>query len=113
MSSFRTYTIYGIRYGTGVFDKGTISAGTENSFQFIASVQSLNGRELLTLPEGQRQVETYKVFTDYELKTVDEKNKTKADRITLFGKKFDIIKVEIWQNKVVPHYKAIASLVNA
>ena len=113
MSSFRTYTIAGKRYAASSFDKGRWTDGSESDISFKASVQPLKGNELLTLPEGYREKETYRLYTSFQLLTADEKNKKIPDRVTIFGKKFDIIKVDIWQNKVIPHYKAIASLVDA
>lgn len=113
MSSFRVYTISGTRYGIGTWTKGKYTPGTSSSIQFTASVQPLSGREKLTLPEGVREKVEYKLYTDFQLLTVDEKTSKNADRVVLFGKTYEIVKVEIWQNKVIPHYKALASLIDA
>ena len=42
-----------------------------------------------------------------------EEELSKPDRVVIFGKSYDIIKVDAWQNNVIPHYKAIASLIDA
>jgi len=113
MSSFRTYILSGIRYAASTRVKGQVSPGATSSIEFTASVQPLTGKEKLALPEGVRENATYRLYTDYELKTADESGNKKADRVTIFSKTYEIIIVEIWQNKVIPHYKAIASLIDA
>lgn len=113
MSSFRTYTLDGKRFAASVNVKGRWTDGAEAAFQFTASVQPLKGNELLTLPEGLREKETYKLYTSTQLFTARENDDKKPDKVQIFGKTFEIIKVEIWQNKVIPHYKAIASLIDA
>lgn len=112
-SSFRTYDVDGVRYDAGTENKGRYVPGATNPIEFSASVQPLTGNEKLTLPEGIREKETYRIYTDFELHTSNEKDKKKADRVTLFGKTFEIVRCDIWQNKVIPHYKAIASLIDA
>ena len=113
MSSFRTYTITGKRYAASTNTKGRWVDGADSPISFKASVQPLRGNELLTLPEGQREKETYRLYTSFQLFTANESDKKKPDRVTIFDKEFDIIKVDVWQNKVIPHYKAIESLIDA
>lgn len=113
VSSFRKYALTGTRYSAGSNAKGIITPGSTSPISFTSSVQPLNGKEMETLPEGRRQAETYRLYTDFALNTVDEKNKVKADRVVIFTKTFEIIKVDVWQNQVIPHYKAIASLIDA
>jgi len=113
MSSFRTYTLDAKRYDGSTNTKGRWSPGAETPFTFIASVQPLRGSELLTLPEGQRERETYKLYTSTKLNGANESNKTKPDKIQLFDKTFEVLIVEIWQNKVIPHYKVIVSKIDA
>ena len=86
-----------------------------DSFQIKASVQPLDGKTLATLPENQRTLETYRVYTSTELKTIREKEvpKLKADRITIFGRLFEVIRVDNWQNGLINHYKAIVSGIDA
>lgn len=103
-------TVNGIRYGAGTYTKGQYSPGAETELIIQASVQPLAGRELDLLPEGRKELESYKLYTTFELRTANQANQTQSDEITLFGKSFEVIKVENWQNAVLPHYKAIVSL---
>ncbi len=113
MSSFRKYTIDAKRFAASSNVKGRWTDGTETPFTFAASVQPLKGNELLTLPEGQREKESYKLYTSTQLFTANESEKKKPDKIQLFDKTFEVIIVEPWQNSVIPHYKAIVSLIDA
>jgi hypothetical protein len=113
VSSFRTYTIDGKRFAAGSNDKGRYVPGADSDIQFTASVQPLSGHEKLTLPEGVREKSAYRLYTSFQLFTSREGDNKKADRVTLFGETYEIIRVDVWQNKVIPHYKAIASLIDA
>ncbi len=113
MSSFRTYTLAGTRYAASTMTKGIATPGATSVIGFTSSVQPLSGKEKLILPEGIREKEAYKLYTSFALKTVDEVAKTKADRITIFGKTFEVVKLAIWQNNVIPHYKVIVSGIDA
>lgn len=110
-SSFRQ-SISGTRFDPDTNVKGRLVPGGSSPLNFTASVQPLSGDENLTLPESLRESQNYWLYTDTKLQTTDEKNKTKADQVTLFSKTFQIIRVEAWQNGVIPHYKALASLIN-
>lgn len=112
-SSFRVHKLTGLRFEADSLDHGILERGDSDEFEFTASVQPVSGNEKVSLPEGVREREMYRLYTDYALKTADETAKTTADRVTLFGKLFEVISVEIWQNKVIPHYKAIVSLIYA
>ena len=103
-------TIAGIRYAAGSYTKGQYSPGAETPIEIQASVQPLAGRELDILPEGRKELESYKVYTTFELRAANQNNQTQSDEITLFGKSFEVIKVENWQNAVIPHYKALVTL---
>jgi hypothetical protein len=113
MSSFRVHTITGIRFATGTREKGRYVPGADSPIEFKASVQPLSGHEKLTLPEGIREKSAYRLYTSFQLYTSQEDDDKKADRVTLFDDVYEIIRVDVWQNQVIPHYKAIASLIDA
>jgi len=66
------------------------------------------------LPEGRRESEAYRLYTDFELKTVRKESgdKLNADTVTIDGKKFEVLSVAKWRNDVINHYKAVVSLAN-
>lgn len=70
---------------------------------------------MLLLPENRRQAVTYRLFTDYQLRTADPVTQINADRVTILDKAgaarvFEVISVAEWSNGIIPHCKAIVSL---
>jgi len=106
VSSLRNFTLSIRRLGSGTYVDGTWKAEAENApFTIRASVQPLKPKEMETLPEGRRNSQAYRIYTDVELHTVRDQN---PDRVELFGEEFEILSVEVWQNQVIPHFKAVA-----
>lgn len=66
----------------------------------VGSVQPLNGRDLLLLPEGQRERESRKIYTTTELKT--------DDKIEFNDKLWEVSNVDelFGLDGILDHYKA-------
>lgn len=104
----------------GAYDvHGRWQESTGQPFTIEGSVQPLRARELNSLPEGRRASAAFRIYTDFRLRTVDDKALKNPDRITFRVPSYDttaplrtyeVISVEEWQNGIVPHYKAIVSL---
>jgi hypothetical protein len=94
--------------GAGYFDAGVWTEGSLTPISFDASVQPLTPKEMQMLPEGRIVSQGYRLYTDYELKTVDTGVGKNPDRVTLFGLEFEVVSVGIWQSGILPHYKAVA-----
>lgn len=107
-------TINGDRFsaGGGHDAEGDYIQSSTTPLQIRGSVQPTPANELRSLPEGRRNKESYTVFTKTQLFTVRESGNIKADRLTLFGRPFEVVSVANWQNKVIPHYEAIAQLID-
>ena len=97
------------RKSAGAYVDGVWVEGSETAFTFYGSKQPLSGKDMLSLPEGRRDRETYLIYTSTELKSVDVNNQVNPDIIVLNGNDFEIIQVESWQNGIYNHYKAVAS----
>ena len=69
-----------------------------------ASVQPVGANEMQQLPEGRRTNETFKMYTDIKLRTVDEQN---PDDLFIDGERFEVISVASYQSNVINHYKII------
>ena len=67
--------------------------------------------EMVLLPEGRREKQSYKLYTDTELFIADMLNQKNADLVTIMEKVFEIVGVFPNQSGVISHYKAIAALV--
>ncbi len=104
----------------GAFDDvtGRWEETTGKPFTIEASIQPLGPRELKSLPEGRNPSATFRLYTDFRLRTVDEKARANPDRVTLaiggdtLIRTYEVISIAEWQNGIVPHYKAIVSLLD-
>ncbi len=100
----------------GAYDEnGRWQESAVNAFTFEASVQPLSAREIKSLPEGRRAAASFRLYTDYPLRTVDDKNGRNPDRVLIadragFERAYEVVSVEDWGNGIVPHYKAVVSL---
>jgi hypothetical protein len=104
--SLRNFILSIRRLASGQYVDGTWTTEAEIApFDIIASVQPLTPKEMKTLPEGRRNSQAYRIYTDIELHTTRHQN---PDRVQLFGEEFEILSVEVWQNQIISHYKAIA-----
>lgn len=112
MTGFRQ-ALTGYRYNAAdTFTKGIRTAASKSTISFTASVQPMGAKDMLALPEGRRDREAFRLYTDFELKTSDESTLVNADQVTVRGHLYEVISVEIWQNNVIPYYKAIVSRLN-
>lgn len=98
------------RHKAGEYINGIWTEDEEpEEFYIKASVQSVEPEILQILPEGQRSSETYTLFTDYEMKTVDVKLGKKADIVIIDNEKFVVFKVSKMKNLIQPtaHYEVV------
>jgi hypothetical protein len=88
-------------YVNGVYVSGATSTST-----IRASVQPTTSDDLLSLPEGRRSSGSFRLYTNDQ---ISEQTATHdPDIVTLFGEKYEIVKVFKWDNGVIPHLKALA-----
>jgi hypothetical protein len=91
----------------GSYINGHWVEGKTQTLNIMATVEPLSGNDLLLLPEGERTKEAIRIYTDSELKTVDEFAKRKADVVNYFGKCFEVQVVKRW-TQLIPHFACIA-----
>ena len=99
--TLRTFAV-GSRGTDGRFTAGAL---TDTTIQ--ASVQPVNGQELQTLPEGDRQRDWLKVYTLATLKTNNQHTQIPADRIVIDTIVYEVRQVWPWRTRApLPHFKA-------
>ena len=87
---------------------GRYTAGASVDTPIQASVQPLNGRDLQTLEEGDRQKDTKKFYTLASVKTADQHTGDSADHLIVDGISYEARKVQRWRpNAPLPHFKVI------
>lgn len=107
-------TIY--RQVGGSYFQGRWTGQTETSFSITASIQPTTGEELMTLPEGRRNRKTYALFTSTKIELID--NAQNPDQIDIYGERYEVVRVEPWQNNpsifgIVNHFKFFAQKLEA
>ena len=98
------------RLAAGSYVNGNWVEGAEISGTIVASIQPLTPQETQTLPEGERSSEFIRIYTATKLNKTNEVALTKGDKITYNGRDYEVKKVEDWTAYRIPHYKAIAVL---
>ncbi len=102
----RKFVIPVSRFGAPVNVDGIVETTVSETFNIRASVQPLNnGQATQYLVDLRDAREVYRVYTDAELLPADEQQQ--ADKMTVFGREFEVRSCENWQNGIKPHYKAI------
>jgi hypothetical protein len=93
----------------GDWCEGRFERGKTKEFEIEASVQPLRGNEIKQLPEHRRTAEAVKIYTEFKLRTSDEKNQLPADRLLHDGKVFEVHSVMNWSiGTDIPHFKVVA-----
>lgn len=93
--------LIGYRPGKGAYANGIWVPGGASFISLLTSVQPAGESDLKLLPEGRREARAY---TLYSRNLIAEE-----DIYLIQGEPYEVLRVGVWQNKVIPHYKAIAS----
>lgn len=99
MSSFRQ-TVTGERPGVGSYIGGVWTPMTPAALSIRASVQPASENELKLLPEGRREYGAYALRTATLIMM--------GDVFLIGGERHEVIKRQVWQNGVIPHYLGVA-----
>jgi len=111
--SLRNRTLTISRLGSGGYDASGkyVPDASPSEFDIKCSVQPLAGEEVNLLPEGRRENAAYRVYTDTLLRTAKRGSSGhNADQTTIDGEEFECLRVEVWQNSIIPHYEAVFAL---
>jgi hypothetical protein len=92
---------------SGSYVRGIWTPGKASEFEIQATVEPLDGQDLLLIPEGERTKEMIRIYSELELKTADEACARKADVVRYQGKLYEVHKVKTW-TQLIPHFETIA-----
>ena len=84
-----------------------VDGATSRVLTIQASVQPLLGKDVKTLPENRRSVESYVLYTNTNLSVLDELTGLRGDTVAINGRNYEIVARHDWQNSVISHYKYI------
>jgi hypothetical protein len=104
------------RKAAGTYVNGIWVEGGETLIVITASIQPTTGEEMLSLPEGRRNRKTYSLFTSTKINLIS--TGTNPDQVQIFGERFEVVRVEPWQNNppvfgIVNHFKFFAQALEA
>ena len=85
---------------------GKVILGTPEALTIQASVQPADRVQMEALPQLRDYKQMFKLFSDSELFTA-EPSLREADIVTIYGREFETVTVEPWQNGVRSHYKIL------
>ena len=99
------------RKAAGTYINGIWVEGAETLIPITASVQPTTGEEMLSLPEDRRNSKSYALFTSTKVEVIH--TGANPDQIVIFGERYEVIRVEPWQNRpavfgIINHYKFYA-----
>lgn len=84
-------------------DDGLFVEGAVSTLTIHASVQPLTGEALQALPEAQRTIEGYSLYTDSTLHVASQDLGTTADVVTINGVAFTVQRQQAWGNGIINH----------
>ena len=91
--------ITGTRKTTGEYVNGVWTPAVPAPLTIASSVQPTTGDDMQRLPEGRRIDAAYTLRSKSEIRN--------GDVFDLFGVDHEVVRVEPWQNGVIPHYMAL------
>lgn len=89
-----------LRPGADAYVGGLWQEDAASPVSIRSSVQPTKESDLKLLPEGRRLFASFTLYSKTEIK--------EEDRVELFGSMYEVLHVARWQNRILPHYKAIA-----
>jgi len=84
----------------GSYVDGVWAPGSPVTVQISGSVQPASENELKLLPEGRREDGAYAIRSLQELRA--------GDVVPIGGEDHEVVRRQVWQNGVIPHYVGIA-----
>lgn len=99
MSLFRQ-AVTGERLGVGSYVSGLWVPATPTALTIQASIQPASENDLKLLPEGRCEDGAYALRSASEILA--------GDVYIIGGERHEIIKRQVWQNGVIPHYLGVA-----
>ncbi len=91
---------------TSISDSGEIVLGTPTTFTIKASVQPADRVQMEAQPQLRDYKQAFTLFSNSELLT-SEASKSESDVVSIYGKEFEVVTVEPWQNGIRSHYKIL------
>lgn len=93
-------TVTGTRLGAGSYVNGVWTPSVPVALSIESSVQPASENQLLLLPEGRRTDGAYALRSESEIR--------EKDVFSIYGNDHEVLRVQVWQNSIIPHWLGIA-----
>ena len=87
-------------------DTGAAIIATPTSAPVFASVQPLSGKDRQTLPEGQREKDGHRLYTETAMKPASQYTLANCDRVVIDGDEFQVMTAKR-ERAIIKHYKVL------
>jgi hypothetical protein len=88
---------------TGDYDNGYWVGDAPVQVEIQASVQPANDKQRKNVPEGYDVDSVLELGTEDELFVAERGDNRKSDTVEYGGQQYDVIRLERWQNQIIPH----------
>lgn len=85
------------RTSAGSYVDGIYVPGAESNFKSVISPQQPTPKQLLVLPEGQRDKDIMMFISKKPLRTLSDRDGTPADIVVFKGREYEIIQLADWE----------------
>lgn len=102
ITSFSTGTYTVTRTAAGSVTTGRYTAGAQTTFSIVACVQPVSGRDLRSLPEGERADDVRELDTVTAL--FARTPAQEPDLVTIGGEPWMVVNVQLWESFGETHY---------
>lgn len=89
-----------------ISDSGKVELNPPTVFEIKASIQPADRVQMEALPQLRDYKQAFTLFSNSELLT-SEASISEADIVLIYGKEYEVVTVEPWQNKIRSHYKIL------
>lgn len=97
------------RTAPGTYVNGVFVEGAETTLTIMASVQPLSDQDLVAVPEGRRESDMVKIYTDTDLYSQGDRGSGQSpDRLVWIGEDYEISSKSVRQMGVINHYRYYA-----
>jgi len=102
----RNFTLTVNRYGYTTNICGIVNTSVIDTFTIRASVQPLNGNDVVNNPALRSNSEAFYLYTSKELLPSIE-GSNNSDKVVIYNEEYEVMSCERWQNKIRSHYKVL------
>lgn len=95
---------------TGGYVNGYWVDNPPTPVSITGSVQPANDKQRDNVPEGYDVESVMELGTESLLVIAQAAKPNKSDKVEIFGEQYTVVRLERWQNQIIPHYWYLVAL---